>query len=33
MKPVDIKLGAYIDSNVKINDTDPKFEVADHVTI
>ena len=33
MKPVDIKLGTYIDSNVEINDTDPKFEVADHVRI
>ena len=33
MKPVDVKLGTYIDSNVEINDQDPKFEVADHVRI
>ena len=33
MKSVDVKNNAYIDSNKKVNDKDPKFEVGDHVRI
>ena len=33
MKPVDVNSSTYIDFGVKINDKDPKFEVADHGTI
>ena len=31
IKPVDVKLGAYIDFDVENNDEDPKFKVGDHV--
>ena len=33
MKPVDVKNNAYVDSNKKVNDKDPKFKVGDHVRI
>ena len=33
MKPIDVKNNAYIDSNEKVNDKDPKFKVGDHVRI
>ena len=33
MKPVDVKNNAYIDSNKKLNDKDPKFKVGDHARI
>ena len=33
MKLVDVKDNAYIDSNKKVNDKDPKFKVSDHVRI
>ena len=33
MKPVDVKLSTYIDSNKEINDKDPKFKIGDIVRI
>ena len=33
MKPVDVKLSAYIDSSKKINDKDPKFKIGNIVRI
>ena len=33
MKPVDVKLNTYIDSNKEINDTDPKLRIGDVVRI
>ena len=33
MKPADVKNNAYIDSNKKLNDKDPKFKVGDHARI
>ena len=30
---VDLKNNTYIDSNKEVNETDPKFEVGDHVRI
>ena len=33
MKPVDVKLSAYIDSSKEINDKDPKFKIGDIVRI
>ena len=33
MKPIDVKNTTYIDSNIEVNDKDPKFKVGDHVRI
>ena len=33
MKPVDVKLNAYVDFGVANNDKDPKFNFGDHVKI
>ena len=33
MKPTDVKDNTYIDFVKEVNDNDPKFKFADHVTI
>ena len=33
MKPIDVKWITYINVSVENNETDPKFEVVDHVKI
>ena len=31
MKPIDLKVNTYINTNKEVNDKDPKFKVGDHV--
>ena len=33
MKPIDVKVNAYINIDKEVNDNDPKFKVDDHVRI
>ena len=31
MKPIDVKDNTYINTDIKVNNKDPKFEIGDHV--